>query len=113
MERMRSTVHRVSDMVRDMVPFLRYQMTPAESDLSIHLRGNEVLYKALTGLLHDRIAGRAKVQEPSDPLVCKSFLARDRELQWVLNRLEFIYRSPVNPPGGVAEQPGRPGTAEE
>jgi hypothetical protein len=98
-----STVRHVSDFVRELMPSLRQQMSREEIALAIHLRGNEKLKNDLINLINTRISGRAKVQEPSDPIVCKSMLARDRELQWLIIRLEFIYRSPVNTPGSDAE----------
>ncbi len=90
---------RVVDMVREMMPRWRVRLTPEEERLAVHLRGNEALLKALKEMVAARIAGRANVPEPSDPLDCKSMLARDRELQWLLGKLEFVYRSPVNQPG--------------
>jgi len=100
-----STVNRIMRAVQEWLPQVRNQMSRAEVELAPHLRGNEKLMTALSNVISERIAGRAKIQEPSDPLVCKSMLARDRELQWLLGRLEFIYRSPVDIPGSDAEQP--------
>lgn len=98
-----STARHVSDLVRELMPSLRQQMSREEIALAIHLRGNEKLKNDLIGLINTRISGRVRVQEPTDPIVCKSMLARDRELQWLINRLEFIYRSPVSTPGSDAE----------
>lgn len=99
-------VQKLSDWVRETLPKQLFAMSKSEAALAVHLRGNDALYETLTGLLEDRIAGRAKLPEPSDPLACKSMLARDRELQWLLGRIEFIYRSPVNNPGSDdGEQP--------
>ena len=100
--RLSATMNRVSDMVREMVPFLRRVMPPEEVELAVHLRGNEKLYAALTAIIDLRIRGRAGVPEPSDPVLCKSMLARDRELQWLRDALERAYRAPVN----SGEQPG-------
>ena len=100
-----STLNRVMKAVQDWLPQARNRMSKSEMDLAIILRGNDKLMAYLTEMINDRIAGRARVPEPSDPLVCKSMLARDRELQWLLSRLEFIYRSPVGIPGSDAEQP--------
>jgi len=94
----RAATQRVSDLVRQLIPRYRYAMNPEEAALAVHLRGNEALFETLKGLVQSRMAGRAGLPEPTDPLVCKSMLARDRELQWFLSRLEFIYHSPVNPP---------------
>lgn len=102
----RAAFQRVTDMVRDMVPHLRQpSATPEEVTLGILLRGNDALYDALTGIIHARIRVRSTVQEPSDPVACKSMIARDRELQWVLSRLEAAYRSPVSPPARDGELP--------
>lgn len=95
---------RVADMVRDMMPTARTQINPQDEALGIHLRGNEALYTALTNIIKSRIEGRAQLPEPSDPLVCKSMMARDRELQLLLRRLEFIYLSPSQT-GDTGEQP--------
>lgn len=102
---MLAATQKVSDMVRAMVPHLRGRLTPDEAALAVHLRGNERLYEDLTRIIRGRIGGRASLPEPSDPLVCKSMLARDRELQWLLSRLEFIHRSPVATP---ADSDGEP-----
>jgi hypothetical protein len=97
---------RVSDIVRDMVPFMRNRMSGAEHDLAVHLRGNEALFNALSTVLRERLEGRARLSEPSDPVACKSMVARDRELQWLLGRLDYLYRSPVaTPTDDGGEQP--------
>lgn len=81
-------------MLMGMVPFLRHGTTKEEDNLAVHIRGNEPLYEALTNLIRTRIEARSRVTEPSDPIQCKSIIARDRELQWLLDRLEFIYNMP-------------------
>jgi hypothetical protein len=92
-----SRIRRVSDVVRDMIPGIRQQqLTSEEASVAIYLRGNENLYNGLKGIVEARIAGRATVAEPSDPVACKSIIARDRELQWLLSRLEHIYSSPLS-----------------
>jgi hypothetical protein len=96
---MSSAARKVSDIVREMVPHFRPRLSRDEQLVGVHLRGNEQLFEGLKGILQSRIEGRARVPEPSDPLVCKSMLAHDREVQWLLSRLEFIYRSPVSEPG--------------
>ena len=95
MPRISSTMNRVSDMVREMVPFLRRAQSPQEIELALHLRGNVALYNALIAIIDLRIRGRAGVPEPSDPVLCKSMLARDRELQWLRDALERAYRAPA------------------
>jgi len=94
---------RVMDAVRKMVPFMRQPFSPGELALGIHLRGNVALYESLTGIIKARLEGRASLPEPSDPLKCKSVLARDGELRWLLSRLELIHQSPALQP---VEQPG-------
>lgn len=79
-------------------------LSRGEIHLAEHLRGNEPLYQAICGILRERMAGRASVPEPTDPLVAKSMIARDREIQWLLGRLETVYKSPVNS-GTDSEQP--------
>lgn len=97
---------RVSDMVREMIPRLRHPpMKVDEQQLGVYLRGNAPLYGALVGIINSRIAGRANVPEPSDPLICKSMMARDRELQWLLGRLEYVYQSPVQQAHEDSEPP--------
>lgn len=90
-----SAARRVSDMVRDMVPHFRQRLTRDEQRLGIYLRGNMELFEALTGLVQSRIEGRGKLPVPSNPILCKAMMERDRELQWLLSRLEFVYRSPA------------------
>jgi len=94
----RQAFGKVSDYVRSLFPAMRLGLTEAEQALAVHLRGNERLYNDLTAVLRGRIEGRARVAEPTDPLVCKSMLARDREVQFLLGRLDLLYRSPVNAP---------------
>lgn len=88
----------VAEMVRRMVPSLRRTLTPEEHTLSVYLRGNEDMFNSLKGIIESRMKGRAGVPEPSDPVECKSMVARDRELLWLLAKLEFIYRSPIAVP---------------
>lgn len=92
----RQAFAKVTDYVRTLLPAMRHGLSEAEQALATHLRGNERLYNDLTAVLRGRIEGRARVAEPSDPLVCKSMLARDREVQFLLGRLDLLYRSPVN-----------------
>lgn len=89
-----ATPRRVADMVRELFPTVRQPFTVEEIAVAEHLRGNERLYQALTGLVRSRIAGRELLPVPSDPLMCKSLMERDRECRWFLARLEAIYRSP-------------------
>ncbi|KKN27292.1 hypothetical protein LCGC14_0866070 [marine sediment metagenome] len=89
---------RVVDIVRDLVPRFRNSLSPVEQRVAIYLRGNENLFEGLKALIELRIQGRANVPEPSDPIQCKSMLARDREIQSFLTRLEFIYKSPIKQP---------------
>jgi hypothetical protein len=89
---------KVSDLVRDLGIARRTIVIQEEQRLGPHLRGQAALYDALVALIRTRIDGRAGVPEPSDPMVAKSMIARDRELQWLLSRLESVYRSPVNQP---------------
>lgn len=100
-----AAVGRVSDMVRNLIPALRRNLSPHETALSLHLRNNAPLYEALTGLIESRISGRASLPVPSDPIICKAVLERDNELRWLLSRLEFVYRSPFAQPEDDGEQP--------
>ena len=84
-------------MVRDMIPRMRVVLTREESELAPYLRGNEALLKALSNLILARLDGRALAPVPSDPTECKAVMAMDRELRWVINRLEFVCHSPANP----------------
>lgn len=92
----RRAVGKVADYVRSLLPAMRLGLSESEQALAAHLRGNERLYNDLTAVLRGRIEGRARIAEPTDPLVCKSILARDREIQFLLGRLDLLYRSPVN-----------------
>ena len=100
-----AATQRVSDMVRDLVPFMRNRLSADERRLGVHLRGNTDLFESISGIIQSRMGGRAKLPEPSDPLMCKSMLARDRELQWLLMRLEQVYRSPATQPGDAEGEP--------
>lgn len=104
-ERVRTAARTVADSVREMFPHYRDRSTFHERQLGIFLRGNKDLYEALTGIIQSRIEGRANLPEPSDPLQCKSMMARDRECQSILSRLSLIYRSPAPQP---AEEGGEP-----
>lgn len=100
-------VSKVSEMVRGLIPTYRDRTTTDERTVGVYLRGNQDLLLGLSGIIKSRIEGRAKVPEPSDPVQCKAMLARDRELQWLLAKLEFIYTSPVAATGEqeIGEQP--------
>jgi hypothetical protein len=89
------SVRKVSDLVREMFPSKRNPLSADEQNLAIYLRGNESMYAALSNIVTSRIRGRATVPEPTDPVMCKSMIARDRELQWLLSRLDTVYRSPA------------------
>ncbi len=98
---------RVSDMVRNMVPRLRNSLSDPERRVGIHLRGNEDLFHGLRDLIESRIGVRVNLPVPSDPIQCKAFLERDRELLWLLSRLELIFSSPVAQSADNSdEQPG-------
>lgn len=96
---------RLADVVRNLVPFMRDRLLPEEQELAVHIRGNEPLYKALVAVIEARIEGRANLPEPSDPIVCKSMVARDRECQFLLAQLDRIFHSPINPEEASSEQP--------
>ena len=102
-----SAPQRVSDYVRKRIAVWRNPLGADEMELAPHLRGNELLYNALTRLIESRIRGRAKLPVPSDPLACKSMLERDNELRWLLSRLEVTYRAPVSHPADEGEPPPR------
>ena len=102
----RKVQQRVSEMVADFIPFMRYRLTTEETDLAVHLRGNTALLESLIGVIRSKIEDRAQMPEPSDPLVAKSMMARDRELQDLVNRLKFLSRSPSETPADdMGEQP--------
>ncbi len=97
---------RLTDMVRSMIPFMRSNMTVAERDLAIHLRGNEPLFNALNIVLRARLEGRANLPVPSDPIKSHTRLVADTELRWIISRISHIYHSPVlEPVDGRGEQP--------
>ena len=95
----KAKTQRVTEMVMEMLPKWRHRMTQEEAALGVHLRGNAPLLEALKALIQARITGRASVPVPTDPIACKAILDRDRELQWLLWRLEFVHRSPASVPG--------------
>jgi hypothetical protein len=88
----------VAEMVRQIIPTHRFRMSAEEQRLAILLRGNQELLDAIKGVLNARIQGRALTAEPSDPVACKSMIARDRELQGFIARLDFMFHSPINSP---------------
>ena len=102
---LKNAAGKVSDMVREMIPRFRHHLTDEEAALGLHLRGNAPLLEALRGLIHARIEARAQLPAPSEPLVCKSMVDRDRELQWLISRLEYVHASPVNQPEDDRERP--------
>jgi hypothetical protein len=97
---------RVTDMVREMIPrFTGAKLTPEERRIAVYLRGNEDLFEALTDLIRLRIGRRGNLPAPSDPVECKAWLEMDRELRWLLGRLDAIHHSPVAEPVDQGEQP--------
>ena len=105
MPNLRAVPGRVADMVREMFPLKRGQMPQEEQNLAVHLRGNDLLLKDLTELIRSRIEGRDRLPVPTDPLACKGFMERNNELRWLMAKLEYLYRSPVNPEAEQGEQP--------
>lgn len=91
----KAATQKLTDMLGELMPQFRNRLTANEQRIGIHLRGNQDLYEGLRELIESRIKGRAKLPEPRDPVVCKSMVARDRELQVILSTLEFIYKSPA------------------
>lgn len=101
------TTRRLTDAVREMFAGVRHGGLPKEeASLGVHLRGNRALYESLVAVLKTRIEGRALQPEPTDPLVAKSMIARDREIQWAVAMLERVFTSPTNDgPAGNGEPP--------
>lgn len=87
---------RLAEFVTEMFPALRRRMSKVDESVAVHLRGNDKLYAALRDLLTTRLEARSSMGEPRDPNDCKSIVARNSEIQWLLTRLESIYRSPLN-----------------
>jgi hypothetical protein len=96
---------RVADMVREMMPTFQHRLSADEQTLAIFLRGNKDLYEALVNVIKIRTEGRAKVSLPSNPVDCMVSMARDKELRWLLSRLEAILHSPADSTQD-GEQPG-------
>ncbi len=86
----------LTDMVMRLVPNMRDSLSVTERALAPHLRGNADLLGGLKAIIEERIGVRNRQQVPSDPMECKVMLERDRELQWLLSRLEVVCHSPVN-----------------
>lgn len=91
----RDTANRVSGMVVEMFNRRQAAVDVMETQLGPHLRGNVLLYEALTKLVLSRIEGRARLALPSTPLESHASMARDKECRWLLTRLEEIYHAPV------------------
>ena len=102
---LKSAAGKVSDMVREMIPRFRHHLTKEEAALGLYLRGNKPLLEALSALIWTRIQGRGLLPVPTDPVICRGMMERDRELQWLLSILEYVHASPVNPPEDNREQP--------
>ena len=96
---------RVSNYVREMMPKIRHRLTVREYELAIHLRGNSALLETLKNLIQERIKGREQKPVPSDPILCMATMLRDKELRWLISRLEYIHDSPVIAPIEQGEQP--------
>ncbi len=90
-----SVTARVRDFVREAVPVLRNRMSGDESDLGVHLRGNESLLNALKGVINARIERRDAQDVPADPNQCMASMVRSKELRWLISRLESVFSSPV------------------
>ena len=95
----------VADLVRNMLPQMRYRLVAEEKDLAVYLRGNKALFEALSGFIQLRIRGRANKPVPSDPQECMVSMAMDRELRQLLARLEFVYCSPTIQPANNEGEP--------
>ena len=102
---MPSQPRRVSDIVRDMIPFMRNQMSPQERNLAVHIRGNELLFQALNAVLMARLEGRARLPVPSDPIKSHTRVVADSELRWLIGRLNYLYHSPVVDPASNRGEP--------
>lgn len=100
-----NVTQRVTDMVREMVPKWKYRLTVSEASLGLHLRGNTELLEALSNLITERIRSREVKEIPSDPVDCKTTMARDKELRWIISRFEYVYHSPVASETQQGEQP--------
>lgn len=97
---------RVREMVVNMLPRLRRNITPEEESVAVYLRGNKNLYEGLTAMISGRLEGRANLPVPSDPIICRGMLERDHELRWLQSRIDYIYHShPPQPGESDAEQP--------
>ena len=88
-----------------MIPSLRILLTSQEEALAPHIRGNAPLYEALTQFITARINGRAMQPVPNEPIDCRASMERDHELRWLLSRLDFVYRSPVNQSAATEGEP--------
>lgn len=90
-----SATKKIADVLQDMVPQWRHELTPSEQRIGVYLRGNDDLLTGLREIIEERTGRRAALPVPSDPLMCKAVMERDKELRWFLSRLEFIHSSPV------------------
>ena len=96
---------RVRDLVLSMVGGTRIELTPQEADLGTHLRGNAPLYESIVALVQARMTVRDAQPVPAEPIDCRAQMERQSELRWLLNRLEFVYKSPVSPTHDDGEPP--------
>ena len=95
----------VTGMLTSFLPKFRHSLSKQESRLGVSLRGNAELFEALNELITSRIEARAHRPLPSTPQVCQVSMAMDKELQWLLSRLELVYHSPLAEAGELGEQP--------
>lgn len=87
-------IQKVTEMVLESFRPKPAPVPQEELDLATHLRTNDLLYESLVSVISKRIAGRATVVEPTNPIDCKVHLARDGECYWLLNLLERARQLP-------------------
>lgn len=96
---------KLSEMVREMVPFMKDRRGREEWALAEHMRGNVTLHETLRKIIQARIEGRLLMVEPTNPLDCRALLARQAECKWFLALLERAFSAPVQMPPSEREQP--------
>jgi hypothetical protein len=96
---------KLSDFVRELLATKQHKPIPEEQTVGTFLSANPAFTAALRNLIQSRISARASIPEPGEPMDCKSMIARDRELQWLLRRLEDLSLAPASAPGTRAGEP--------
>jgi len=92
-----SRATRIRDYVANIPARIRtWRFSKEETELLPYLRGNGALCDALVALLESRIRLRELSPLPNDPVDCKASMAADRELRWLIMKLDALEHAPMD-----------------